>query len=289
MRCMATLGLACLVGLAGCGSNGGRAHRTTTTRGNTTTTTAAGTSTTARESTVVAVYLMRGDKLGVAHRRVGPGPAVLKSTLEELLRGPTADDRAAGLTTNIPEGTTLGGVSISGGTATVDLSKSFDSGGGSLSMFSRLAQLTFTATQFPTVQRVKLRLDGANVSVFSSEGIELPAALTRTEADFEDVLPAILIENPAPGDTVGRHFTAQGSANTFEATLYLQVLSPDGTKLVDTFVTATSGTGTRGTWEHAVDLPAGTAGAVTLRAFEPSASTEGGQPIYQVDIALTVK
>lgn len=285
MRRLAALSLVFFVVVAGCGNGnggGGGTDRTTTTRRPTTV--APGSSTTTGESTVVAVYLMRGDKLGVAHRTLGPGPAVLKGALEELLKGPTAPDRAAGLTTNIPEGTTLRGVSISDGTATVDLSKTFESGGGSLSMFSRLAQVTFTATQFPTVQRVKLRLDGKDVSSFSSEGLLLPDTLTRADTG-EDILPAILVEDPAPGDTVGRRFTAKGSSNTFEATHQLQVLAPDGTKLVDTFVTATSGTGTRGTWEKVLELPAGTSGAITLRVFE--ASAQDGSPLHQVDIPLT--
>ncbi len=154
-------------------------------------------------------------------------------------------------------------------------------------IFSRLAQLTFTATQFPTVQRVKLRLDGKDVSVFSGEGLVLPVTLSRTEPDAENVLPGILVEDPAPVDTVGTRFTARGSSNTFEATHRLQVLDSSGTVLLDDVVTATSGTGTRGTWEHAVQLPAGLKGPVTLRVFE--ASAKDGSPLHQVDITLTVK
>ena len=47
----------------------------------------------------------------------------------------------------IPAGTRYLGVEVSGGVATVDLSREFESGGGSLSMISRVAQVVFTVTR----------------------------------------------------------------------------------------------------------------------------------------------
>lgn len=281
-----------LAAVGGCADPDGNGAPATTTA--TATTTRAVTSTSGRATssiptpeTVVKVYLMRADKLAVAHRRIPAGPAVLNGALVELLRGPSPTDIAAGLGSNVPAGTELRGVSIADGTATIDLSTEFESGGGSLSMFSRLAQLTFTATQFPSVQRVELRLDGRDVTVFSGEGLELPATLSRTEPDSEDVLAAIFVESPAPNDEVGHRFTASGTSNTFEAVHRLQVLGPGGAVLVDEPVMASSGTGTRGTWNFDVVLADSVTGAVTLRVFEPSA--KDGAPINQVDLPLVVE
>ena len=53
---------------------------------------------------------------------------------------------------------------------------------------------------FPTVESVEFRLDGQPVTTFSSEGIVLDGPQTR--ADYEDVTPAILVETPAPFETV---------------------------------------------------------------------------------------
>ena len=113
------------------------------------------------------------------------------------MQGPTPEETAAGLGTSIPEGTTLNGLSIADGVATVDLSGEFDDGGGSLAMFTRLAQVVHTLTQFPTVEGVLFQLDGVPVETFSSEGIVLDGPQTRE--DYEDQAPPTLVETPAVG------------------------------------------------------------------------------------------
>ena len=71
--------------------------------------------------------------------------------MEDLLAGPNPLEARAGVTTVIPAGTRLLGLTISKGVATVDLSSEFESGGGSASMFARLAQVACTLDQFPTL------------------------------------------------------------------------------------------------------------------------------------------
>ena len=58
----------------------------------------------------------------------------------------TATVPAIGMVNGIPDGTEVLGVDISDGVATVDLSEEFASGGGSLSMQLRVAQVVFTST-----------------------------------------------------------------------------------------------------------------------------------------------
>lgn len=234
----------------------------------------------------VNVYFMRGEDLGVARRQV-ERVAVLAEALRALVDGPSPSDSAAGFVTAIPSGTKLLGVAIQNRTATVDLSQRFASGGGSQSMFSRLAQLTWTATQFPTVQRVKLRIGGQDVPTFSAEGIELPETLTRSDEMFESALPAILVESPSPGEVVERRFLVAGSSNTFEAGHVLRVVDAAGLQLYEAAVTATSGSGTRGIWRQEVEVPQGTSGKVTLSAYEPS--PKDGRPLSQVDIPLVIR
>ena len=135
--------------------------------------------TTAAPATVdVKVYLLREERLVIAHREV-PGPAVLRAALDELLAGPTDDEVAAGLFSIVPIGTELRDLNLVDGLATVDLSSQFESGGGSLSMMARIAQVVFTATQFDNVDRVLFWLDGEPIEFIGGEGIMLDEPQAR--------------------------------------------------------------------------------------------------------------
>ncbi len=238
----------------------------------------------AAETTRILVYLLRGEQVGAAARDVPDTDEVAGAAVEQLLLGPDDEETAGGLGTSIPDGTRLLDVAIADGVATVDLSGEFDDGGGSASMFTRLAQVVFTLTQFPTVEGVRLRIDGEDVETFSSEGIVLDGPQDR--ADYEDQSPAILVETPAVGDTVSTPFRLAGTANTFEANFQWELLAPDGAKLAGDFATATCGTGCRGTFDEEVSFDPGAADAVTLVVWEPSA--EDGSRTKEVRIPLAV-
>ena len=64
--------------------------------------------------------------------------------------------------------------------------------------------------------------------------------------DFEDMLPAILVESPVPGQRITSPVRLSGSANVFEAQFNSQVSNAKGKVLAEKPVKATSGSGTRG-------------------------------------------
>jgi germination protein M len=237
---------------------------------------------TSGETTRVLVYLLRDDEIGAAARQVAVDEGVERAAVEELLTGPSDAESQNVLGTAIPEETTLNDVGIEDGVATVDLSEEFDDGGGSAGMFMRLAQVVFTLTQFPSVTGVQFELDGEPVETFSSEGIVLDGPQDR--ADFEDQSPAILVETPAVGDVVTSPLQLRGTANTFEANFEYEVLAPDGSKLAGTFVTASCGTGCRGTFDEQVAFDAGDAGEITLVVLERS--EQDGSRTNEVSIPL---
>jgi germination protein M len=113
-------------------------------------------------ATSVKVYFFMDEKLVPVRRSIDATKAVGRASLNVLFEGPTDEEEAASppLTTSIPDGTILLGLDIADGLATVDLSREFESGGGSASMSGRLAQVVYTLTQFPTVNRVAFELDG---------------------------------------------------------------------------------------------------------------------------------
>lgn len=235
------------------------------------------------ETTTVRVYLARGEHLGVASREVEATQALPEAAVEQLLAGTTAAERRWGLGSEVPPGTRLIGLAIADGTARVDLSGEFASGGGSLSALMRLAQVVFTLTQFPEVDNVVLLLDGIEVDAFMGEGIVVSEPQTR--ADFEAVVPAILVEGPTPGDEVTSPIRVWGTANTFEASFMVRILDASGATIVEVPGMATSGSGTRGTFDMSVAVPDASAGAATVVVYESSA--EDGSEINVVSIPVT--
>jgi hypothetical protein len=171
------------------------------------------------EMTSIVVYFTRGEQVAPVHREVPQTSAVGTAAMVALLDGPTAAERELDIASNVPEGARLIGLEVAGGTATVNLSREFESGGGTLSMTARLAELVFTLTQFSTVERVQLELDGAPVSVFGGEGILIEEPMTRES--FPDVTPIILVERPALLERVSSPVRVSGSASVFEATLHV--------------------------------------------------------------------
>ncbi len=240
------------------------------------------------QSTDVRVYLVRGEYVGVAGRHLphtDDHVEVARYAVEELLAGPTGPEKAWGLSTTVPVGTQLNGVEIDEGVATVDLSREFESGGGSLSMLLRVAQVVCTLTQFNEVETVAFKLDGEPTEAIGGEGIIVDPPVDR--ADFEGQLPPILVETPAPGDRISSAVDVSGSSNVFEATHQVQLTGPDGSVLSERTVTATSGTGTRGTWSTQItfDAPASEATG-TIIAFALSPKDGSQTNVIEIPVRL---
>lgn len=232
------------------------------------------------------VWLTRGEQL-FAVTRQGRSVPELPFTLavQELLEGPTAAEVAAGVGTAIPSGTRFLDGTLEDGTVTVDLTSEYESGGGSASMFARLAQVVYTLTEFPAVERVSFMLDGNPVDVFSGEGIILEKPVTRE--DYEEWMPAISVESPAIGDTVSSPVEVSGEANVFEANVTAELLDANGKELVSRFTTATCGTGCRG--DFTVELPYQSAVEQkgTLVVHDDDADGDG-KPAHEVRIPVTL-
>jgi hypothetical protein len=194
-----------------------------------------------------------GPYLVPVYREAPPVADEAETAMTLLLEGPS-DDEIAGtpaISTAIPEGTTLLGVTIEGGLATVDLSTEYDDGGGSFGMFARLAQVVYTLTRVPEVDEVAFAIEGEPVTTFSSEGIELDGPQSRE--DYYDLLPAIFVESPAWGEPVTSPVEVRGLSNVFEAVSQVMLTDDDGASLFEDHVMASCGTGCWGEW--GVDIP----------------------------------
>jgi germination protein M len=226
--------------------------------GATTTTTAQTTSTT----TLLRVYFLEDGKVAPVARSVSSTRAVAMAALQALSDGPTAEERRRGFRTALPSGTAVSGLRIADGVATVDLQDNLSHEG--------LAQTVYTLTQFPTVKSVR-------------PSRSLGGAISLSRDDFEDVTPSILVESPLPEQAVTSPLEVRGTANTFEATFDIELRNSSGVRVAWRFVTATSGSGTRGTFDTTISFPR-TGGALTLVAYEPSA--ENGKRIHVVRVPV---
>lgn len=229
----------------------------------------------------VAVYLVRDGHVAPV-RRVVAGAAPARAALAALLAGPTAAERRHGYTGAIPAGTRLRRVALSHGVLTVDLSGRFQAGGGSLSMLLRVAQIVYTATSFPSVDRVAFRLDGRPVTAIGGEGVIVAPPVSRSS--FEAQAPPILVEQPLPGDKVTRPLRIHGTANVFEAQFSIDVVKANGERLVHRAVHATAGTGVRGSFD--VTIPIRTTGNLVVVAYDNSPKDGARVDVVRIPITL---
>jgi len=201
------------------------------------------------------IYWLRDGKVWPVAREL-PATDAASASLDDLLEGPSSEEKEdLEATTAIPAGTELD-VEVADGVATVTASEDLSP--------QALAQVVYTLTQFPTVTSVEI--DGKR----------------STRADFEEQTPAILVESPLAFAEVTSPLTVSGTANTFEATFNYELYDADGDMVDENFVTATSGTGTRGTF----DFTTGDFDSISkLVVFEPSA--EDGSKTKLVEIPLT--
>lgn len=210
--------------------------------------------------------------------------AVARAALEALFAGAVLDDYEV-LGSAIPSGTRLLGLSIRDGVATVDLSREFETGGGSASAMYRLGQVVYTLTQFPTVRAVLFQVEGRTVTTFGSEGIVLEGPQAR--ADFIDLLPSIFVDRPAFGAAIGNPARITGNANVFEASFLAAILDGAGRQLVERPVMATCGTGCRGTFDVTLQYDVSKAQWGTLRVYVSSARDGRPEDVRDYPVWLT--
>lgn len=123
------------------------------------------------------VYFVRSDETSFtlvrAYRRTAAGDAEAhaRAAIEELIDGPTQEERNLGLTSALPDDLEVRSIHVAGDVLRVDLSGELERGGGSALMRARLEQLFYTLTQPAQIEAVELFIDGSPVHAFSGEGI----------------------------------------------------------------------------------------------------------------------
>jgi hypothetical protein len=227
------------------------------------------------EFTSFGVFFLRDGQVAPVASSVPRTEAVAAAALEALFSGPDAEEAAAGVETEIPQGTKLESVNVSSGVATVDVSPEFDALREAPSMDASLAQITFTLTQFPTIRKVWVAVQGEPVG---------SQQRPTTRATFPKLVPLILVERPALGENVSSPMRVSGTASVFGATLRVRLQDPDGETIWEDTVTASEGAPGRGTFS--VEIPFAEDGPATVVAFSPSARDGSEQHAFAVPVVL---
>src|SRR3954454_5628183 len=233
-------------------------------------------------TTVVRAYFWLDGSEGSAGilavlRDVPSTKAVATAAVNALLEGPSTGEAARSISSLVPDGTQLLGLTIDGGVATIDLSSESSAGGGTQAYQTRLAQVVYTLTQFPTVKGVNVQIEGAG------------DANVLNRSDYEQLLPTIWVDRPAWNAAAGNPAHITGSADVFEAAFRVSILDGSGKVLADQQVMATCGTGCRGTFDTMVPSTSAKCTSGTLRVYEPSAKDGKPTSIRDYRIWLTPK
>jgi germination protein M len=220
------------------------------------------------EVTDFSVYFLLDGKVWPVRRETEPTPAVASAALDALIEGPTEEEaEQLSFETAVPEGTEVVSIAVQDGVAQAAFSTQLPN--------EAIAQVVFTLTQFPTVESVELVEGGVAIPGFD-------------RGDYEDVTPAILVESPRFFEEVGNPVRATGTANTFEATFQYELTDTDGRIVDEGFVTATSGSGERGTFDFTTseyEVPFDGVGA--LFVFELSAKDGSRVNLVEIPILMS--
>lgn len=127
-----------------------------------------------------------------------PAPASAREALRELLEGPTEAELAAGLRSSVARSTRLLGIEGPvDGVVTVDLSDI--SGIAGQDQRLALAQVVFTLTAMPDINRVLFRFEGKLSEVPDGQGQSIGGPVGRSDfATFDPNAPTTTTARPPP-------------------------------------------------------------------------------------------
>lgn len=136
------------------------------------------------EKNSVAVYFVRSYgltdfRLTPVRRKISPADSKINVAITELLKGPSKREKRKGFYTEIPETTKLIEIKETSNSVTINISKEFESGGGSNSMSMRYKQLVNTALDAEKDKPVYLEMDGKRAEFIGGEGVIVSQPLSR--------------------------------------------------------------------------------------------------------------
>jgi len=174
------------------------------------------------------VWFVRDGRLFRVTRQMTPGGDVKVAALRALLAGPTAAERADGVTSAVPAHTQLLGLGHRAGVATVDMSAELGQGTNPTAARLLLAQLVYTVTQSDPIHAMRLKLDDTRVSALPGSGVVVPATMTRMR--YRSLAPLVQIAVPTARSTAFSPLAVSGYGRT-GTTMHVSVIDESGNVL----------------------------------------------------------
>lgn len=202
--------------------------------------------------------------------------AVARAALEELISG---EPRTEGAFRVLPAGTKILGITVKDGLCTVNFSREvLNANVGAQAEAYGIKTIVNTLTEFPTIKKVQFLVEGT----LDEEARDWWGHVGLYDQPFERDLtwvlePAIWVTDPKPGTRIASPVRVRGDAAVFEARVDIRLVTADGTKLAETFTTASEGAPGRGDFDARVRFtppPSGTKGYLEVFWISPEDGSE---------------
>lgn len=226
---------------------------------------------------VFSLYFVRNSVLGVS-RRSQQTKSERYTALTDLMAGPNPVEKQAGLTTEIPSGAKVEGLSQVNGTSYVDVNGAFFLSSTSPAAFVlRLAQVVYTLTASPGVTGVEFLFRSQPLKT-NVAGIDLSKPVTR--ATVQAAAGPLLLEVPAVGSTITSPLQVAG-VSEIDGVLEIQLWGPTGKLLASNVSTTSVGE----TFDFTVPYTQVGAGPDVLKVYTATTAAAPTQLILTLSLA----
>ena len=236
----------------------------------------------------VTLWFVKDGKLTPVTRKAPESDDAARQAADLLLLGPTEDEVASGLSSQIVSGAQLNAIAIRDGVATVDMSSDIQAvvpGAPDAGEADRLklGQIVRTLTETGDVKWVRFVVDGLEQTFAAPKDGIYQGLLNRKVIDAGKDGPPWIEIDAVKSDRTTVHFS--GTADVNEGALQARLVQ-GGKTLVEAPVQASCGTGCRGSYVLEFAAPDGTTGDVTLEVFSTSAEDGSVDQIARKVITL---
>lgn len=132
----------------------------------------------------VSIYLLKLDEKTEriylsSVRRTVTDKNILYTALDNLIKGPSQQERDKGYITAVPAGLKVRGIAIRGKIAEIDFNGSIEEGAAGDILLKRVQQIVYTATQFDSIESVIIKINGQRRKSMGSDGFSISGPLKR--------------------------------------------------------------------------------------------------------------